>query len=57
MSAEVGIGAKSLVRDPGDVYAWPHSHYLTRQCNGVGLGGKVRLSTGYAGAGVKSTIL
>ena len=31
-----GIGAKSLDRDLGDVYTWPHSHYLVRPCNGVG---------------------
>ena len=34
--AKVGIGAKSLDRDLGDVHAWPHSHYLMRQCDGVG---------------------
>ena len=32
----VGIGAKSLDRNLGDVHIWPHSHYLMRQCNGVG---------------------
>ncbi len=36
-----GTGAKSLDRDLGDVYTWPHSHYLMRLCNGVG--GLVRL--------------
>ena len=30
------IGAKSLDRDLGDVHTWPHSHYLMRQCDGVG---------------------
>ncbi len=32
----IGIGAKSLDRDLGDVHTWPHSHYLKRQYNGVG---------------------
>ena len=32
------LGAKSLDcdRDLGDVHTWPHSHYLMRQCDGVG---------------------
>ena len=37
----IGIGLKSLDRDLGDVHTWPHSHYLTRQRDGVA--GKVRL--------------
>ena len=48
--AEVGIGAKPLERDLGDVHTWPHSHYLMRQCNGVSARGEVRLNTGCAGA-------
>ncbi len=35
----IGVGAESLDRD---VYTWSHSHYLMRQCNGVGGWGKVR---------------
>ena len=30
------LGAKSLDRDLGDVQTWPHSHYLMRQCDGLG---------------------
>ena len=30
------LGAKSLDRALGGVHTWPHSHYLMRQCNGVG---------------------
>ena len=30
------LGAKSPDRDLGDVHTWPHSHYLMRQCDGVG---------------------
>ena len=52
------VRAKSLDRDHGDVHIWPHSHYLMRQCNGVGgLGesaAKVRCAG--AGAGAKSMI-
>lgn len=33
---ETGIEAKSLERDLGDVHPWPNSHYLMRQCTGVG---------------------
>ena len=39
----VGIGAKSLDRDLGDVHTWPHSHYLKRRYNGVDGWEKVRL--------------
>lgn len=31
--ANVGLGAKSLERDFGDGYSWPHSHYLKQPCN------------------------
>ena len=58
LQRKVGIGAKSLDRDLGDVHTWPHSHYLTRQCNGVG--GWVQLKYGCVDvgefAGAKSTI-
>lgn len=33
---EAGIGAKYQDRDLGDLHPWPHSHYLMRQCSGVG---------------------
>ena len=39
----MGVGAKSLDRDRGDVHTWPHCHYLMRQCNGVSGWGKVQL--------------
>ena len=42
LQRKVDIGAKSLDRDLGDVHTWPHSHYLMRQCDGVG--GWVRLN-------------
>lgn len=35
LQRKVGIGAKFLERDLSDVHNWPHSHYLTRQYNGV----------------------
>ena len=38
---KVGIGAKSLDCDLGDVHTWPHSHYLMCPCNEVS--GWVRL--------------
>ena len=44
----VGIGAKSLDRDLGDVH---HSHYLMRQCDGIG--GWVRLKYSCKGVGAK----
>ncbi len=59
LQRKVGIGAKSLDRDLDDIHNWPHSYYLTRQCNGVG--GWVRLKyscvdVGTKCAGAKSTI-
>ena len=57
LQRKVGIGAKSLDRDLGDVHTWPHSHYLMRPCNGVG--GWVRLKYSCVGmkcAGAKSMI-
>ena len=44
------LGAKFPDRDFGDVHTWPHSHYLMRQCDGVG--GWVQLKYGCVGAGV-----
>ena len=46
------LGAKSLDRDLGDVHTWPHSHYLKRQCHGVG--GWVRLKYSCVDVGTKS---
>ncbi len=42
-ATNVGIGAKSLGRDLGDLHTCSHSHYSVRQSNGVGGWGKVRL--------------
>ena len=51
LQKKVGIGAKSLDRDLGDVHTWPHSHYLMRQCDRVG--GWVRLKYSCESVGAK----
>ena len=51
LQRKVGIGAKSLDRDLGDIHTWPHSQYLVRNCNGVG--GWVRLQYSCVGIGAK----
>ena len=51
LQRKVGIGAKSLDRDLGDVHTWPHSHYLMRQCDGVERW--VRLQYSCEGVGAK----
>ena len=51
LQKKVGIEAKSLDLDLGNIYTWPHFHYLMRQCDGMG--GWVRLKYSCEGVSAK----